>query len=119
MLLFNVDKKAYLLYHTFTFYYFNNSIWILLHLSCHIFYNKCSKTLFREEVYGIQKAAKCIHGPEKGQELLVLSLKTVILVNKSLLSAEQSYSEKNVTYSKGSRNRWEMKGNGWLQVEMK
>jgi hypothetical protein len=52
------------------------------------------KALFPEGVHELQQAAKCIHRPKKGQELLVQGLKATRLVNNSQPSAE-----KDVTYS--------------------
>ena len=54
-----------------------------------------------EGVYGLWQAAKYIHGPKKGQESLVQSLKPLGLVNNSRISAEQCYTEKDMTYPRG------------------
>jgi len=70
-----------------------------------------------EGVYGLWQAAKYIHGPKKGQESLVQSLKPLGLVNNSRISAEQCYTEKDMTYPRGSLNRLGLKGNSSLQKE--
>lgn len=43
--------------------------------------------------------------PKKGQESPVQSLKALGLVDNSWTSAEQCYTEEDVTYSRGSINR--------------